>query len=104
MYQNYNNVPLPYGGGRLGYSMQSQRITKSQVVQMMREYILANTGCVVSKEERIEELPKFVRHACMSCGVSYLPACDFSIPLIGLSTSIYFCKGCGKLYYLKDFM
>lgn len=90
--------------GRLDYSGYV-KYTRQQMLDGLRNYvIMANQGRVpISKEEKIEETPQVLRHACADCGVSYLQMLTFNIPEAGVQIPFYFCTACGKLYYYKDF-
>ena len=77
---------------------------RNEILQGLRDYVVNQTGKPISKEEKIEETPELLRHACVECKVSQLGVCYFTVPEMNLSVPFYFCTACGKLYYLKDFM
>lgn len=79
------------------------KYSKAQIYQGIREYILANTGMYVQKEEKIDELPNLLRHACAGVGVVGLAAYYFTIPETTVQVPFYFCNACGKLYLPKEF-
>ena len=88
-----------------GYNQKPIKYSRMQIINGMRDFVLARTGVCVSKEQKIEDCPDLLRHACVEVGdISQLQRNSFDIPEMGLSIPIYFCTACGKLYYYKDFM
>ena len=88
-----------------GYNQKPIKYSRMQIINGMRDFVLARTGVCVSKEQKIEDCPDLLRHACVEVGdISQLQRNNFDIPEMGLSIPIYFCTACGKLYYYKDFM
>lgn len=79
------------------------KYSKAQVYQGIRDYVYANTGVYVQKEEKIEEMPNLLRHACAGTGVTGLMPCFFQIPDTNMTVQFYFCTMCGKLYLPKEF-
>ena len=81
------------------------KYTRAQMLDGLRNYvIMCNNGRVpISKEEKLEETPQLLRHACAECGVSQLQMLTFNIPEAGIQIPFYFCTACGKLFYWKDF-
>ena len=81
------------------------KYTRAQMLDGLRNYvIMCNNGRVpISKEEKLEETPPLLRHACAECGVSQLQMLTFNIPEAGVQIPFYFCTACGKLFYYKDF-
>lgn len=117
----YNGNTIPMGSDMMNYpanmnqmceNMQGMyqmntkpiKYTKSQIIQGLKDNLVMLSGVAISCEEKIEEIPDVLRHACSQYGVSFLQKCAFPVPEMGLSVDFYFCKACGKLYYLKDFM
>lgn len=92
-------------GGMQGYpQMQPIKYSKTQIIDAMRNYIQQCSGTAVSGEDKVEEFPDSLRHACAPCGVSFLQKCEFPVPEMGFAVPFYFCTACGKLFYAKDFM
>lgn len=90
--------------GRMDYSG-FVKYTRQQMLDGLRNYvIMCNQGRIaISKEEKIDETPQLLRHACAECGVSHLQMLMFNIPEAGIQIPFYFCTACGKLFYYKDF-
>ena len=80
------------------------RYTRPQIIQVLRDYCTNSTGVYISKEEKIDEAPQLLRHACAEAGISQLSMYEFPVQAMGISVPFYFCKACGKLFYMKDFM
>ena len=78
--------------------------TRSQYIEGLRAYVINSSGIQISSEERIEESPNLLRHACAVSRISMLPICYFNVPETGVQIPFYFCMSCGKLFYVKDFM
>lgn len=93
-----------YPVGRVD-SMGYVHYTRQQMLDGLRNYVIQNTqGRVpIAREEKLEETPQLLRHACAECGVSYLQMLQFPIPEMNLVIPFYFCTACGKLFYYKDF-
>ena len=106
--QGYGNMPqmnMYNGQGYYGMQqMQPIHYSKSQIIDVLRSFLQQSTNVAVSGEDKIEETPNELRHACAPWGVSFLQRCDFPVPEMGITVPFYFCKSCGKLFYLKDFM
>ena len=77
---------------------------RALVIQCLREYVMSISQVPISAEVKLEEMPQLLKHACYQCGVSRLPMNTYSVQEFGINIPFYFCKGCGKLYYIKDFM
>lgn len=78
--------------------------TKAQILDGLRNYVMANTGRQITKEEKLEETPQLLRHACAEAKITNLPLSNFYVAEMNVSVPFYFCQACGKLFYLKDFM
>lgn len=90
-----------------GYSYDrygTPRVTHKVALDMLRNYVMQQTGCYIQKEKKIEEAPQDIRHACVTVGVTKLPIQYYCIPEVGLQIPYYFCTFCGTLYIYKDFM
>ena len=103
------NQQMPMGYPQMqgyGYSQGFQQIryTKGQIIQGLRDYVVNCSRVPINKEERIDDTPKLLRHACAECKVSQLGINQFNIPEMYLSIPFYFCKSCGKLYYPREIM
>lgn len=79
------------------------KYSRQQMLDGLRNYVVMSGQVPISREEKIEETPQLLRHACAPCGVSFLQMLNFSIPEVGVNIPFYFCTACGKLYYYKDF-
>lgn len=90
--------------GRMDYSGYV-KYSRQQMLEGLRNYVInCNQGRVmISREEKLEETPQLLRHACADCGISYLQMLTFNIPEAGIQIPFYFCTSCGKLFYYKDF-
>ena len=84
------------------YNGKSQN--KAFALDCLRAYVVQLCQVNISSEVKLEETPNLIKHACLPCKVSRLPVNQYTIPEFGISIPFYFCKGCGKLYYMKDFM
>lgn len=78
--------------------------TKAQILDGLRNYVMANTGRQITREEKLEETPQLLRHACAEAKITNLPLSNFYVAEMNVSVPFYFCQACGKLFYLKDFM
>ena len=78
--------------------------TKAQILDGLRNYVIANTGRQITREEKLEETPQLLRHACAEAKITNLPLSNFYVAEMNVSVPFYFCQACGKLFYLKDFM
>lgn len=111
----FGGQPMGYPGQQIGFGYQPPigrmdysgyvKYTRPQMLDGLRNYvIMSNQGKVmISREEKLEETPQLLRHACADCGISYLQMLTFNIPEAGVQIPFYFCTACGKLYYYKDF-
>lgn len=100
-----NQVMNPYGGGvdQMGYVHYS----RGQVLQMLRDYIVMNTGKTIMCEEKLDDLPmNSLRHCCAESRsiITNLSPYTFQLPEAGIQFQFYFCMDCCKLFYPKDFM
>lgn len=86
------------------YGYSNIRLTKGMVLSELRTYVSSSTNTCISKEERLEETPNTLRHACAYNKVSFLPIMYFNLPAFNFSTPYFYCSCCGKLYYPKDFL
>lgn len=108
-YSMYGVMP-PGVGMSQGYGFQGRmdasgyvKYSRQQMLDGLRNFVIMQTRVPISKEEKLEETPQFLRHACAQCGVSQLQMLQFNIPEAGISIPFYFCTACGKLFYYKDF-
>lgn len=103
---------MNYGYGNMGLGLnnmgfqQPVRYSRRDILEYLKMYIQNTTGVMVQSETPIWESNRFVRHACLnhSSGVVAVNQETFPVPEMGVTVPFYFCKCCGKLYYLKDFM
>lgn len=104
MGQQYPSMGYQSPIGRMDYSGYV-KYSRAQMLEGLRNYVvMANQGRVpISREEKLDETPQYLRHACAECGVSQLQMLQFNIPEAGVSIPFYFCTACGKLFYWKDF-
>lgn len=102
----YNNQMMnPYGGrvDQMGYVHYS----RGQVLQMLRDYVVMNTGKTIMCEEKLDDLPmNSLRHCCAESQsiITNLSPYTFQLPEAGIQFQFYFCMDCCKLFYPKDFM
>ena len=95
-----NNMQMPYP--QMG--MPQVRYTKSQIIQCLRDCACQYYKRYITSEEKLEDMPSQLRHACAEAGISFLPLGQFPVPEMGLTVPYYFCTCCGKLFYVNDFM
>lgn len=112
----YPNMGMNYGQGMAGYGQGMQqpmgmydygnmiRYSKSQILQGLRDYVVGVSNVPIVREEKLEDTPQLLRHACAEAKVSQLGMNQFTVPEMGLSIPFYFCTACGKLFYPKDLM
>ena len=96
-----------YYNGQMGYSQDAYgypKVTKAQVIQGLRDYVISSTQMPINAEVKIDETPDVLRHACAGAGVSKLSMCHFYVYATGLDVPFYFCMSCGKLFYPRDIM
>ena len=103
MYEN--QMMNPYGGriDQMGYVHYS----RGQVLQMLRDFVVMNTGKTIMCEERLDDLPmNNLRHCCAESKSIITNLCPytFQLPEAGIQFQFYFCMDCCKLFYPKDFM
>ena len=70
-----------------GYSYDrygTPRVTHRAALDMLRNYVVQQTGCYIQKEKKIEEAPQEIRHACMNIGVTKLPIQYFVLQEVGI--------------------
>lgn len=105
--QNMMMAHQTYGGydpyGQMMNGMKPIRYSRGQMLQGLRDFVVNISQTAISREERIEDTPQVLRHACAPSGVSGLGVNHFPIPEMNVNIPFYFCKSCGKLYYYKDF-
>jgi hypothetical protein len=102
-YQNQN----PYGyQGQVGSvdRFGNVKYTRAQIIQGLRDYVMNNSGVMISKEEKIDDTPQLLRHACAEAKISQLGINYFYVPEMGLQIPFYFCTACGKLFYPREVM
>lgn len=83
------------------------KFSKVQLLQYMRDYIVNSTGRPISREEKLDDAPpQTLRHCCVEAKITSLPLNTFQAQSDGMPVNIqfYFCKACGKLIYVRDFM
>lgn len=97
--QGYTQAPV----GRVD-RMGMVHYTRGQYIDGLRAYVMNSSGIQITSEERIDETPSLLRHACAASRISMLPICYFNVPETGVQIPFYFCMSCGKLFYMKDFM
>lgn len=100
-----NQMMSPYGGrvDQMGYVHYS----RGQVLQMLRDFVVMNTGKTIMCEEKLDDLPmNNLRHCCAESKSIITNLCPytFQLPEAGIQFQFYFCMDCCKLFYLKDFM
>ena len=107
MQQNMYGAQMmnPYGGrvDQMGYVHYS----RGQVLQMLRDYVVMNTGKTIVCEEKLDDLPMgSLRHCCAESKsiITSLNPYTFQLPEAGIQFQFYFCMDCCKLFYPKDFM
>lgn len=107
MQQNMYGTQMmnPYGGrvDQIGYVHYS----RGQVLQMLRDYVVMNTGKTIVCEEKLDDLPMgSLRHCCAESKsiITSLNPYTFQLPEAGIQFQFYFCMDCCKLFYPKDFM
>lgn len=107
MQQNMYGTQMmnPYGGrvDQMGYVHYS----RGQVLQMLRDYVVMNTGKTIVCEEKLDDLPiGSLRHCCAESKsiITSLNPYTFQLPEAGIQFQFYFCMDCCKLFYPKDFM
>lgn len=107
MQQNMYGTQMmnPYGGrvDQMGYVHYS----RGQVLQMLRDYVVMNTGKTIVCEEKLDDLPMgSLRHCCAESKsiITSLNPYTFQLPEAGFQFQFYFCMDCCKLFYPKDFM
>lgn len=107
MQQNMYGTQMinPYGGrvDKMGYVHYS----RGQVLQMLRDYVVMNTGKTIVCEEKLDDLPMgSLRHCCAESKsiITSLNPYTFQLPEAGIQFQFYFCMDCCKLFYPKDFM
>lgn len=83
------------------------KFSKPQLLQFLRDYIVNTTGRPISSEEKLDDAPpKVLRHCCAEAKITSLPLNTFQAQSDGMPINIefYYCKACGKLIYVRDFM
>lgn len=100
-----NQMISPYGGriDQMGYVHYS----RGQVLQMLRDFVVMNTGKTIMCEEKLDDLPmNNLRHCCAESKSIITNLCPytFQLPEAGIQFQFYFCMDCCKLFYPKDFM
>lgn len=100
-----NQMMNPYGGriDQMGYVHYS----RGQVLQMLRDFVVMNTGKTIMCEEKLDDLPmNNLRHCCAESKsiITNLSPYIFQLPEAGIQFQFYFCMDCCKLFYPKDFM
>lgn len=100
-----NQMMNPYGGriDQMGYVHYS----RGQVLQMLRDFVVMNTGKTIMCEEKLDDLPmNNLRHCCAESKSIITNLCPytFQLPEACIQFQFYFCMDCCKLFYPKDFM
>lgn len=78
----------------------------------LANYLCANTGKAVTQIREVLSdgiqntfgLPTLMRHCCAECGITQLPLNTYVVAYTNIQIPYYYCKGCGRLYVLHDFM
>lgn len=113
MQQSQGMMPMQdqYGQGMVqGYNQHMQgyvHYSRGQVLQMLRDYVVMNTGKTIVCEEKLDDLPMgSLRHCCAESKsiITSLSPYTFQLPEAGIQFQFYFCMDCCKLFYPKDFM
>lgn len=81
--------------------------SRGQVLQMLRDFVVMNTGKTIMCEEKLDDLPmNNLRHCCAESKSIITNLCPyiFQLPDAGIQFQFYFCMDCCKLFYPKDFM
>lgn len=100
-----NQMMSPYGG-RID-QMCYVHYSRGQVLQMLRDFVVMNTGKTIMCEEKLDDLPmNNLRHCCAESKSIITNLCPytFQLPEAGIRFQFYFCMDCCKLFYPKDFM
>lgn len=107
MQQNmYGTQMINSYGGRVD-QMGYVHYSRGQVLQMLRDYVVMNTGKTIVCEEKLDDLPMgSLRHCCAESKsiITSLSPYTFQLPEAGIQFQFYFCMDCCKLFYPKDFM
>lgn len=107
MQQNmYGTQMINQYGGRVD-QMGYVHYSRGQVLQMLRDYVVMNTGKTIVCEEKLDDLPMgSLRHCCAESKsiITSLSPYTFQLPEAGIHFQFYFCMDCCKLFYPKDFM
>lgn len=102
----YGNQMMSLYGGRVD-QMGYVHYSRGQVLQMLRDFVVMNTGKTIMCEEKLDDLPmNNLRHCCAESKsiITNLYPYTFQLPEAGIQFQFYFCMDCCKLFYPKDFM
>ena len=102
----YGNQMMNLYGGRID-QMGYVHYSRGQVLQMLRDFVVMNTGKTILCEEKLDDLPmNNLRQCCAESKSIITNLCPytFQLPEAGIQFQFYFCMDCCKLFYPKDFM
>ena len=80
------------------------KYSKHEIIDALIYQIQCTTGRVVVEQQKIEDTPDFLRHACAEAKISRLQRLSFPVYEMGIEVPFYFCLACGKLFYPSNFM
>ena len=97
---------MQYSAYNQGMNYSVPKLTKGQIIDNLSGYVYNQTGVLVSKVEKIEEMPQTLRHSCVYTGVITLNKFTYSYasPQGYVDLPFFFCDKCGKLYYCPDYL
>ena len=83
---------------------QQSRMSKTTILEGLKNSVQNSTGVFVTKVERIDDLPQTIRHSCHLTGVCLLNRATMYIPIGNTAVEVpyCFCNVCGTLYVPKD--
>ena len=85
----------------------TRHLTRGEIVNDMSMFATRNTGVVVSKVVKLDEMPNTLRHACTYAGVTELPQYTYQYMSeygSAITVPFFFCPKCGKLFYDSDYL
>ena len=79
-------------------------MTKTALLEWVKNYVQNGTGVFVTKVEKVDDLPQTIRHSCHLTGVCLINRATMYIPVgtYAVEVPYCFCTACGKLYVPKD--
>lgn len=111
----YMQMQMPMQGQQMNQmqgqmnQMQGQqmppKLPKYRILEMLSQYVQANTGMAVQCVEKIHEAPDMIRHSCVPMGITTLQRYVFTAQSGWdmLQIPFYFCPQCGKLFVYQDY-